>query len=227
VISVGWRARKAAFGVVSGVVTRACGAAPAPKLRDHARDLGLFAFAFTALFFSAYVASDFAIGPRGWVFNFRYLMPIWPFVALCLGIGLAQLVHARGFVRVAAVAFVLAFCGLSTVSALDRCRPETLASNWERPGTSTIWFARLLMLHFGTQPEKMARVAQNIEEKRSPEEQAVLFRLIGKGLALYGKGAGEGNKDKARNVLYRRTLATLEARAKPEHKAYFAAPDSD
>jgi hypothetical protein len=81
------------------------------------------------------------------------------------------------------------------------------------------------MLHFGTQPEKMVRVAENIEKKRSPADQAALFRMIGQGLALYGKGAGESNKDKARNVLYRRTLAALEARAQPQHKAFFAAPD--
>lgn len=224
VLSVGWRARRHAFGVVSGVATRALGGNPSPRLREDARDLGLFAFAFAALYFVAYVASDFAIGPRGWVLNFRYLMPIWPFVALCLGIGLGKLVRERGFVRGAALVGLLAFCGLSTASALDRCRPEIVESNWERPGTSTTWFARLVMLHFGTDPEKMTRVVENIEAKRSPAMQETLFRLIGKGLSTYGKGEGESKKDKARNVLYRRTLAALEARAKPEHRAFFAEP---
>lgn len=226
VVSVGWRARKHLLGVVSAVTQRFFGREPHGRLRGDARDLGLFAFAFTVLFFVAYVATDFAIGTRNFVLSFRYLMPIWPFVALCLGIGLAKLVEERGFVRVAALVGVIAFAGLSTASTLDRCRPETIASNWERPGSSPIWFARLVMLHFGTDAEKMSRVIQNIEEKRTPEEQATLFRYIGKGLSTYGRGDGENAKERARNVLYRRTLAALEARAKPEHRAFFQSLDA-
>lgn len=222
VLSVGWRARKHVFGVVSGIWAHTFGERPSASLRVHARDLGLFAIVFTALYFVAYVASDFAIGPRGWIFNFRYLMPIWPFVAICLGLGLAKLVEQRGFVRIVAIVGTLALTGLSTASALDRCRPETIAANWNRPGTSTIWFARLLMLHFGADAAKMTRVVENIEQKRTPQEQVALFRLLGKGLALYGRDAGETVEDKARNVLYRRTLAALEARAKPEHRVFFA-----
>ncbi|MDZ4772368.1 MAG: glycosyltransferase family 39 protein [Planctomycetota bacterium] len=222
VLSVGWRARKQFAVVVSHVVMRVFGRAPSSRLRADARDLGLFAFAFTVLFFVAYVATDFAIGPRNFVLNFRYLMPIWPFVAVCLGIGLAKLIEARGFVRIAAIVGVLSFSALSTASTLDRCRPETIAANWERPGSSPIWFARLVMLHFGTDVEKMTRVIQNIEEKRTREEQATLFRYIGKGLATYGKGDSDNLNEKARNVLYRRTLAALEARAKPEHRAFFS-----
>jgi hypothetical protein len=222
VLSVGWRARKKLARVVSAVVTRAFGSAPRLETRDAARDLGLFAFAFAALYFCAYVASDFAIGPRWWVFNFRYLTPIWPFVAVCLGLGLAHLVAERGWVRIAAVTGVLALAGLSTASTLDRCRPETVVANWERPGTSDVWFARMLMLHFGADPAKMTSVVERIETQRAPEEQARLFQLLGKGLATYGAGPGENGKDKSRRVLFRRTLSVLEARAKPEHKACFA-----
>lgn len=224
VLAVGWGARRHAWNLIQLVIRRTFGARANFDPRSCARDLGLFAFTFAVLYFVAYVASDFAIGPRGWVLNFRYLMPIWPFVALCVGIGLAHLVRQRGFVRIVAIAGVLLFCGLATASTIDRCRPEVIEANWERSGTSTRWFARLVVLHFGDAPEKMLRVVQNIETKRSPEVQTELLELIGRGLRTYGRGEGEDKKAKARNILYRRTLELLAERARPEHRAYFVQP---
>ncbi len=223
VLSVGWRARSHAWNLIRSVAVRTCGGDVRRDLRPDARDLGLFAFSFSALYFVAYVASDFAIGLRGWVLNFRYLMPIWPFVALCLGLGLARLVAAGGFLRWAAIAGVVLFCGLSALSTIDRCRPAQIEANWERPGTSTRWFARLIVLHFGDAPEKMARVVENIERTRPPEVQEELLELIGRGLRTYGKGDGDDTKTRARNVLYRRTLGVLAERARPEHRDFFRA----
>ncbi|MBL8859530.1 MAG: glycosyltransferase family 39 protein [Planctomycetes bacterium] len=215
VIGVAWTTRRGVARTVARAFGRGASAGSTPLL-------AVFTLTFLVLYFAAYVASDFAIGPRGFVLNFRYLMPFWPFVALAGGIGVAAMIESRGFMRVAGIAGVLALCVLSSWSTIDRCRFETMEANWERPGMSETWFARLVVLHFGTDAEKMTRVVENIEQQRTPEVQARLFRMIGLGLRTFGRGDGENKKEKARNVLYRRTLSELERRAPPEYRALFA-----
>lgn len=212
-----WRARGELWRVFRASTSgRAFGALPS---------VGAFALVYCALYLVAYVTSDFAIGPRGFVLNFRYLMPLWPFLALVVGAGVARMIEMRGLVRAAGIAGVALLCGFSTVSALDRCQPAKIAQNWETSGTSEKWFARFLLGHFGTDAKAMTSVVARIEEKRTPEFQASIFRMLGIGLRTFSAGPAADSKERARKLLYRHTLAALEARARPEHRALFAPPD--
>lgn len=211
---VAWRVRGEIAAYVSGIVTRS-----AWKERPS---LGVFALGFVALYVVAWGASDFSIGAAGFVLDYRYLMPFWPFLCVAVGIGAAACLERRGVVRVATTALVLLVPLASAGSTLARCRPAFANEAIAMPATSTKWFVRQLVVRFGEDPRRMVSVVERIETRRTGEARDGLLQWIGTGLRALGAGPEGDARERAKRVMYRRTLRTLYERASPNERAWYA-----
>ena len=71
---------------LSSLLDRPAADEPGGRWSDPGRFSMLCAFAWTL----AYAMSDFGLGTRDWVFDWRYLMPLWPWSAIILAVACAR-----------------------------------------------------------------------------------------------------------------------------------------
>jgi hypothetical protein len=183
---------------------------------------GELSAAFVLLFLPAYCLSDFMIGKHTLVQNFRYLMPLWPFVALLTGMAVEDLAsHGARLGRIA-VASVAAACLVFGAGTLLRCEPSKVRSNWSTPGASDEYLLRFLLLHFGQNAELMDAVVARIRVTRTPEEQDRLLRELAGGLHELVRTNGTASDDGGeRRRNFRSMLEHLRDTLPPQYKPLF------
>lgn len=167
----------------------------------------LVALLFVGAWFAAYVLTDFEVDWDTWVQGYRYLIPLWPFMAIVIGIAVEDLA-ARGRVLIPALA-VTAVCVTNTAFTLVQSRPDRWSSQWAAAGTFPTWHMRMLVLRFGWDEATMRHVLRRALETRTPEEQAVLVETLAQGIARFATEPALDPKLAARQGRYQSTLDAL------------------
>ena len=136
--------------------------------------------AFLPFFALAYVVSNFRVlhdGVRG-AFDYRYMVPLFPFLMLVAGVGLDALARRSPGWRRAAVGAAAALCALFLVSNLAYCRFEGAREGWSAPGYHDAQFARSVVLRYGDDLDALTHVVDAVSRKRTPDEQEQFFFVI-------------------------------------------------
>jgi hypothetical protein len=170
----------------------------------------LFAAIFVALFFPAYIFSDFTIGGRDMALNFRYLMPLWPFTVVMMALGLDVLASRGPNGPLTARVVIVAFALLGAGGTLASCQPSKARANWSTPGYSFEYFVRFVIQRFGTDAEMMKPVIARIDATRSDAEAERLYRAIAKGLRILSRDyPNQSSDDEGLHRMHRNMLQVL------------------
>jgi uncharacterized membrane protein len=181
--------------------------------------LRLLALLFVGAWFSAFVLSDFEMDWGTWVQGFRYLMPFWPFMAIVLGIAVADLA-TRGRVLVPALV-VAAVLATHLTFTLAQCRPDRWSSQWAAAGTHPTWHMRMLVLRFGWDEPRMQHVLRRAQVVRTPDEQRELVDTLARGIARFAAEPAADPKWAARQDKFQSTLDSLCATGPEPYRAVF------
>ncbi|MBL8857032.1 MAG: hypothetical protein JNL28_00820 [Planctomycetes bacterium] len=143
--------------------------------------LRLIALLFVGVWTSALILSDFKTDHDLWVQGYRYLMPLWPFLAILTGIWIHEL--RAPFARRAALAGVCCVLAIHLGATLLQLRPDRFESHADAPAVSRIWHVRMIVLRMGDEPEEMLAIVRRIAARRSDPERTELIERIAAGLA--------------------------------------------
>lgn len=182
----------------------------------------LFACIFVALFLPAYIFSDFTIVGRNTALDFRYLMPMWPFMAVAMAIGLDNLAARGPSGPLAARVAVASIALLCTAGTLFQCQPSKARTNWSTPGYSFEFYVRFLILRFGTDADLMDGVITRIEKTRDDAQTEKLYRALAKGLWILSRDVENQPEDDAGlHLMHRNMLEVLTRRVEPRWAPIF------
>lgn len=139
--------------------------------------------AFLPVFALAYVVSTFQTlhdGVRG-AFDYRYMVPFFPFLILLAGIALDALALRSPALRRVATGTAAALCGLFLVSNVAYCRFSDVREAWSAPGYSDPHFARSVVLRYGDDLDALTHVVEAVSRKRTADEQRDFFFVLAQG----------------------------------------------
>lgn len=207
VAAIGARAQIAAFA--KALVGRATAPRPSPAV---------FACVYCALFVAAWAASDFAIGPRHWAQNFRYMMPLVPFLLVLAALGADRAIGRGGAARVAGAGSVVLLVATCALGTLAHVRPERSREHLAAEANSLAWNARFLVLRFGDDPAAVEEIADRIVARRDPPEARQLLEAFEKGVRILSERPPRAEKDerdrsaafRASGEILARKVATME-----------------
>lgn len=118
------------------------------------------------------MTSKFELGPRDWLQNLRYLLPVWPLMAFGIAIGIDALPRVAGKACAAAILVCLA---AALAGRLDWSRFAHDACLEVAPVRT---HARMVAWLKRTDPEALARVVTRVEQ-RDPAEQEEFLHALG------------------------------------------------
>lgn len=173
----------------------------------------VFAGVFCALFVVAWAASDFAIGPRHWAQNFRYMMPLVPFLLVLAALGADRAIAHGGLARVGARAAAAALVLVCALGTLAHVRPERTREHLAAEANSLAWNARFLVLRFGDDPRAVEEIVERIVAKRDPVEASALLAAFEKGVRILAERPASAERGGAERTAALRSSAEILARA--------------
>ncbi|MFT4542648.1 MAG: hypothetical protein ACI841_001898 [Planctomycetota bacterium] len=135
-------------------------------------------FVFTLVFLAAYIRSGFRVEQNA-AQNFRYAMPMVPWLFMAVGVGVAALSRNKQKTAKLATGIALAVGVTFTLGSIAMCDFGRAKSTWSNPGTSDIVLARTISMRYSRHPDQLERIAKNILEKRPLERQHELFFVLG------------------------------------------------
>lgn len=193
-----WIGRSEIAELVRALVRRRPGFAPS---------LRVVSLLFMGSWFGAYVLTDFVFDEPWSVQGYRYLVPPWPFLAILLGIAVADLA-VRGRTLIPSLV-VGAVCVTHVTFTVAQSRPDRWKAQWLEPGTRHLWHMRFLVLRFGWNEELMLHVLRRTLETRTPEQQRVLVEDLARGIARFATEPAGDPLWAARKDQYKSTLEAL------------------
>jgi 4-amino-4-deoxy-L-arabinose transferase-like glycosyltransferase len=180
--------------------------------------------AFLPFYALAYVVSNFRVlhdGVRG-AFDYRYMVPLFPFLILLAGIGLDALARRSPAWRRSAMGGATTLCALFLVSNLAYCRFEGMRDGWNARGYHDAQFARSVVLRYGDDLDALTYVVEAVSRKRTPDEQQKFFFVVAQNykVFLHPTEHPEGLDAEGRAAM-ERVLAHLHASAPEPYRPFF------
>lgn len=175
----------------------------------------LAAFAWTV----SYAVSDFGLGTRAWVFDWRYLMPLWPWGAIILAVACSRwLASPRALPRWSGVA-LLCLPPCFALHAGMQLAPERRAASIAAPGSDDRVLERFLALQITANPDTLSlsvaalqSLGQRAERSEAEYDRSrALAESLARGIAwvasapipegLENRAEAEDRKDRSREAL--------------------------
>lgn len=144
--------------------TGAGGAASTPGARRGAwTEPGRFAILVGLAWTFSYAVSDFGLGSRSWVFDWRYLMPLWPWCAIVLAVAAARwLVAERATTRWAGQVLLCAPVALALHSG-THLAPERIERSLAAQGSDDRALERFLVLQIAANADTQGLATAALE----------------------------------------------------------------
>ncbi len=217
-ILAAWHAR--------GGFVSALGGLRAPHVLSH-RELWSLVLLFAPAYVVIYLVSHFELGPRDWLQNLRYLMPLWPL----LFVGAAATLSSRTK-RTATIGSITLISTLALIATLALCDmrradPDAFARDVHVQATSTRGLARMVAWSQKYEPETLETAIDRLERWPASDRDEFLFHL-GKWFRFWSSpktklgGADIDHRaelDAARELLHRHVA--------PRYRPYFEVPGPD
>jgi hypothetical protein len=168
-----------------------------------------------------YLGSHFELGPRDWIQNLRYLMPLWPLLALGAAAELSAWPPRAG---AAAGALLLASNALGSALQLDRA---AWGRDLRAPAASTRQLARMVAWTEKGDRDGLARVLARLDGW-PPGEREVFLHALGGWYRLWSSPRAQlSPRDSARRPQLEAARELLERSVAPAERPFFAAPGPD
>jgi len=181
---------------------------------------------YLVLFLAAFLASDFRIGyDPEYVGSYRYAYLLAPWVAMLAGVGLAELA-ARGplLARVAGVVGWGLPAAFLVATFLVVCDPSRFLADRDLPGTNLESHARWLCVKHLDDQARIPSLVARIVDRRTPEEQRVLFEAMGRFLTSMARVGPRANPERrAEAELFREALPLFASAVPERYRAAFRA----
>jgi hypothetical protein len=207
-----WRARHDLRHAFAGLRT--------PHVLSTA-ELGALALLLVPLYLAAYLGSRFELGPRSWLQNLRYLMPLWPLLFIGVAFELSRWRAWRGATLLAAL--LVAF----GAGAAARADTRVFGRDLDVPAVSTRGLARMVAWSQRTDRETLLNAVARLDGWPIAERQEFLFSL-GKWFRYWSAETTKlGPKNSASRPASNEMREVLRQHVLPEERIFFEAPAED
>lgn len=168
-----------------------------------------------------YLVSHFELGPRDWLQNLRYLMPLWPLLFL----GVAALM-SRWSARVATIGSIVVLSVLA-LSDARRADASAFARDLHVQATSTRGLARMVAWSQKHDRDVLGTAVERLERWPADDRDEFLF-WFGKWFRFWSAPTTKlGRTDMDRRAELDATREYLRLHVAPQYAPYFEAPAPD
>lgn len=167
------------------------------------------------------LGSTFDLGPRDWIQNMRYLLPLWPLVSIGVALAVARLAPPRDLL--VGGLLVLASCA----GTAGRLSPDAWGRDLSVPVASARHHGRMSALWRRGDREALARAVSRVQ-RRDPAERDEYLHSLGLWFRYWSAPTSKlGKLDEARREESRATLAWLGSQVPEAQRRFFAPPAAD
>lgn len=185
------------------------------------RALGAALVTLPAFHVALLLGSTFDLGPRDWIQNLRYLLPLWPLLSIGVALAVARL--ARPFDLAAGAILVAAACA----GTAGRLSMDAWGRDLSVPVASARHHGRMSALWRRGDREALARAVERVQQ-RDPAERDEYLHSLGLWFRYWSAPASKlGKLDEARRAESRATLEWLGTKVPAEQRRFFALPRED
>jgi hypothetical protein len=182
--------------------------------------LRLMTLLFIATWLCLFGLSDLRLLSSESVLGCRYLMPLFPFIAILAGTAVEDSPTRR--LRATGIAVIVLVTTVNAAGTIAQLRPDRLASHAQAPATSTAWHVRMIVRRFGNDPEAMSNILVRIDAKRAEPERTQLVDWIAKCLASIAASPPEPVRDGSLDLRpFAETLSFLAEHAPESQRPAF------
>ncbi|TDJ76032.1 MAG: hypothetical protein E2O39_03490 [Planctomycetota bacterium] len=185
--------------------------------------------AYPIAYVAAYAVSDFRVETLH-VQQFRYAMPVLPWLFLLAAVGFDALAGRKQYFQPAGWVLAGTFLLLSLAGNVDRCEFAGAPESWKHRGRTPAGLARVIAENYITDHAELGRIVDRITAGRPKQVQHDLLFTTGQTLKFYVRpGEESALTPRARERLpdYGRTLDFLHAAVAPAFVLYFERPVPD
>ena len=162
--------------------------------------------------------STFDLGPRDWIQNMRYLLPLWPLSVFGIALGLARWTAPRAAWTTAAL---VGLCAVGTAGRLDTA---AFGRDLHTPIASARQHGRMTALWRRGDQAALQRALTRVQTRPAAERDEYLHSL-GLWFRFWSAPTSKlGKLDEARRADSLRTLRWLGEQVPPEQRRFFVLP---
>lgn len=162
--------------------------------------------------------STFDLGPRDWIQNMRYLLPLWPLSVFGIALGLAHWTAPRAAWTTAAL---VGLCAVGTAGRLDTA---AFGRDLRTPIASARQHGRMTALWRRGDQAALQRALTRVQTRPAAERDEYLHSL-GLWFRFWSAPTSKlGKLDDARRADSRRTLLWLSEQVPQDQRRFFAFP---